>query len=107
MDQLLKQIKENISGIWENQRYELVLGMEPDCAFSFIDKEKDLDTGISGKYFIVLHNEHYYPILRLTHMTTSTGLGWAQDYTINELSAFGNLTITHDGVELKLTNRIT
>jgi hypothetical protein len=104
MEAILKQIKENISGIWENQRYELILGMRPDYSFSFIDKTKDPETGISGKYFIVLHNEYYHPVLRLTWEAKPTGL--TQDYTINELSAFGNLTITHDGVELQLTNRL-
>lgn len=106
MDEVIKQIKENISGIWENQRYELVLGLEPDCTYSFTDKEEDPDTDISGKYSIVLHHEHYHPMLRLTRMNPVTSIGWAQDFTINELSAFGNLTITHDGVELKFTNRL-
>src|SRR5689334_17680026 len=103
MNKLLKEIEENIAGLWVNERYELILGMGPEHLFSLLDKSKDPATGKDGKYIIVEHNENHVPILRLTWMNQSTMR--ERDYIIKEVIAFENLTITHDGVEIRFTNR--
>lgn len=91
MNELISQIEENITGIWENQQYELALSMAPHYRFSFIDKTKSAPE-ISGKYVIVPDIKTHYPTLRLH-----------RDYIVTELSAFGNLTIVNDEEEIRMT----
>jgi uncharacterized linocin/CFP29 family protein len=100
MDKLLKEIAENIPGIWVNHKYELVLSLSPQNVFSFIDKTQKSETEISGEYTIVYQSESHFPLLRVTE---STGL--YEDFVINELSAFGKLIITHEGEEIELKNQ--
>lgn len=91
MDNILKEVEENISGIWENDRYELVFGL--DFSFFFNDKKNDLAID-DGKYSIVVENGLI--VLRLNQ----------KDYVLIELSAFKSLTISDEGEEIHLKNTL-
>lgn len=102
MNELLKQIAENIPGIWKNEEYELILSLPPYNTFTFTHKTRGSVENIKGKYIVSLNDVSHFPILRLKWMVESVQQN--QDYVINELSAFGNLTITNEGEEIQLTN---
>jgi hypothetical protein len=101
MDDLIKEIEENISGIWGNSQYELILGLPPQNVFSLIVKKgteaewKYLD----GDYFIVLPSESPYLTLRLVELT-----GIVHDYVINEIIAFDTLIISQNGEKIHFKN---
>lgn len=98
MDNLIKEIAENIPGLWQNEKYELALSLQPVNTFFFTYKEGET---ISGKYSIEKPSEHHYIILRLFEED-----GAIYDYVINELSVFDSLIISHEGEKIHLTNRI-
>jgi hypothetical protein len=94
IDELIKQISENISGIWVNQKYELLLGL--NNVFAFEEKSGDI---IDGTYSIIQPAEGQYPTLRLTEPN-----GMNHDYVITELTVFETLTISHEGERIHLKN---
>lgn len=89
MNQLIQEVEENISGIWENDRYELALGL--DSSFFFNDKKNDVAID-DGKYSIVVKNGLI--VLRLNK----------KDYVLIELSAFNSLIISDEGEEIHFKN---
>ena len=95
MDNLLNEIEENISGIWANQKYELLLGLNNTFTF----EEKESEEIIDGTYSITLDTKDGYIILRLTELN-----GINHDYTIIEVSAFKTLIISHKGERIHLKN---
>lgn len=94
MDNLLNEIKENISGIWANNKYVLILGL--DNVFTF--EEKESEEVIDGTYSIVLDNDGYI-VLRLTEQNRIS-----HDYIIIEVSAFKTLIISNKGERINLNN---
>ena len=95
MDNLLTELKENISGVWANNRYELLLGL--NNVFTF--EEKESEEIIDGTYSIILDNKDGYIILRLTELN-----GINHDYIIIEVSAFKTLIISNKGERINLKN---
>jgi len=95
MKNLLKEISENISGIWGNKKYELILGL--NNTFTFEDRTSG--EIIDGTYSIIEHSETHYPTLRLSELT-----GTQHDYVINELTVFESLNISHAGNKIQLKN---
>lgn len=92
----LKEIEENISGIWVNDKYDLLLGLPPSPVFTFGDNTGE---GIDGHYFIVQPSDNHYPILRLTDST-----GMSHDFVINELIVFDTLIISREGETIHFKN---
>lgn len=92
----LKLLQENISGIWVNERYDLILGMQPYSIFTFAD---DTGKGIDGKYSVVQPSEDSFPILRLVDSE-----GISHDFVINELFVFDTLIISREGEIIHLKN---
>ncbi|MCU0321318.1 MAG: hypothetical protein MUE72_02815 [Chitinophagaceae bacterium] len=84
---LLKQTADNISGIWANKKYELILGL--NNVFTFEEKEsreiKD------GTYSVIQDSKYHYPVLKLTELN-----GINHYYVINELTIFETLTISNE-----------
>jgi len=95
MADLLKQIEENISGIWVTTNYELVLGINN----TFFFEQKETSDVIDGTYSVIKHSKDSYPTLRLTELN-----GTNHDYVINELSVFEILTISHEGETIHFKN---
>ena len=67
MDEMQKlfYIKENISGIWDNEDFSIVLNVSADHEinlFTFTEKNNYPKTGSVGKFFI--EKEDYYYVLR-------------------------------------------
>lgn len=92
----LKDIAKNISGIWVNEQYDLLLGLPPHATFSFADNTGE---GLNGEYFIVQPSDNHYPILRLIDST-----GMSHDYVINELIVFDTLIISNEGEIIHFKN---
>jgi len=92
----LKQIAENISGIWVNKKYDLLLGLPPHNTFTFADNTGE---GINGEYFIIQPSEDHFPTLRLIDSE-----GMNHDYVINELIIFDTLIISHEGEIIHFKN---
>lgn len=92
----LKIIEENISGIWGNEQYDLLLGLPPHNIFSFADNTGE---GIEGEYFIVQPSEAHFPTLRLIDSD-----GISHDYVINELIVFDTLIISREGETIHFKN---
>lgn len=95
MKYLLKEIAENITGIWANNKYELLLGL--NNVFTF--EEKKSGEIIDGTYSIIQPTTNPYPTLRLTELNGKT-----HDYVINELSVFETLTVSHEGKKIHFKN---
>jgi hypothetical protein len=95
MRNLLKEINENISGIWGNKKYELILGL--NNVFTF--EERESGEILDGTYSIIQLSENLYPTLRLTELN-----GIKHDYVINELTVFESLIISHEGDKLHFKN---
>lgn len=95
MENLLKQIADNISGIWVSQKYELILGL--NNLFTF--EEKESEEIKDGTYSIIKDSKNHYATLRLTELD-----GMNHDYVINELTVFETLTISHEGEKIHFTN---
>ncbi|MEI9943985.1 MAG: hypothetical protein WDN26_07145 [Chitinophagaceae bacterium] len=95
MDNLLNEIDENISGIWANQKYELLLGL--NNVFTF--EEKESGEIIDGTYSIILDTKDGYITLRLTELN-----GINHDYIIIEVSAFKTLIISNKRERINLKN---
>src|SRR5688500_19034054 len=95
MKYLLKEITDNISGIWANKKYELILGL--NNVFTF--EERKSGEIIDGTYSIIQPTEDHYPTLRLTELN-----GMNHDYVINELTVFETLTISHEGERIHFKN---
>jgi hypothetical protein len=95
MDNLLKEIEDNISGIWANDKYQLLLGL--NNVFTF--EEKQSGEIIDGFYSIILDTKDGYIVLRLTELNGTT-----HDYIIIEVSAFKTLIISNEGERINLSN---
>ncbi len=97
LDNLLIQIRENISGIWVNDKYDLLLGLPPSNTFTFGDGN---EFAMGGDYYIIQPNNSPYITLRLVDSDD----GLTRDYIIIELKAFDTLVISHEGEVLHLKN---
>lgn len=95
MDNLLNEIKENISGIWANSKYELILGLNNTFTF----EEKESGEIMDGTYSIALDKKDGYILLRLTELN-----GITHDYIIIEILAFKTLVISNKGEKIILKN---
>lgn len=95
MKNLLKEIAENISGIWANKNYELILGLNKTFTF----EERKSEEIIDGTYSIIQPDENPYLILRLTELN-----GKNHDYVINELTVFQSLTISLGEQKIQFKN---
>ncbi len=95
MNDILKHITESISGIWENNKYELVLGL--NNVFTF--EEKKSGEIIDGFYLILQIPKNRYHTLRLTELN-----GINHDYDIIDVIIFDTLTISQEGKRINLKN---
>jgi hypothetical protein len=96
-DNLIMQIQENISGIWVNPKYHLLLGLPPSSTFTFGDGE---EFSMGGDYSIVQPRDSPYITLRLVDAEE----GLTRDYIIIEIKAFDTLIISHEGETIHFKN---
>lgn len=92
----IKHIAENISGIWVNQKFDLILALPPYNTFTFADNTGE---GIHGEYCIVQPSHEHFPILRLIDSDSMI-----HDYVINELIVFDTLIISGEGEVIHFRN---
>jgi hypothetical protein len=97
MDNLLAQVAENISGIWVNPKYDLLLGLPPSNAFTFGDGN---EFNMGGEYSIIQPTGSPYITLRLVDSDD----GLTKDYKLIELKAFDTLIISYEGEVLHFRN---
>lgn len=95
MDSLLKEVEENISGIWDSNKYELHLGVNG----VFFFEEKESEEIIDGTFSIVQDAKDGYIILRLTELD-----GIKHDCILIELAAFQSLIISYKGERIHFKN---
>lgn len=98
MEYTLENLEEDLSGIWDSDKYELHLGLNKVFVFEVKESENSEDI-IDGFYAVFKHPKNEYPTLRLTELD-----GTIHDYSINELSFFETLTISQEGETIHFKN---
>lgn len=98
MEYTLENLEEDLSGIWDSDKYELHLGLNKVFVFEIKDSENPEDI-IDGFYSVFKNPKNKYPTLRLTEHD-----GTIHDYLINDLLVFEFLIISNEKETIHFKN---